>query len=322
MRVRLPSLQEIEVAANRLAPHVLSLPLLRLGDDDGLRDISLKLENLQPGGSFKIRPLGNAVLSLDDDASRYGVYTASSGNSGLALASIARQVGVAATVYVPHSAPETKLQRIRTLGARIVTLPDDEWWRVIQCCGHSEDPGCYVDAVRSQAALAGNGTMGMEIAEQSAEVETVVVPFGGGGVACGIAAALVALKPGVRIIVAECDTAAPATAAFRAGRPVEVDVRPSIISGAGAPRVLDEMWPLVSSLVSETIVVSLEEVEEAIRMLAGRHRVVVEGAGAISVAAAMRAGGSMGKTVCVVTGGNIDFATLARIVGRHPTRSI
>lgn len=322
MPVNAPSLQEIQAASARLAPRIFPLPLLRLDADSISNEVYLKLENLQPGGSFKIRPMGNAVLSLGDDALRHGVYTASSGNSGLALASIARQIGVSATVYVPESAPKAKLQPIQDRGARIVSLSEDAWWRIIRSCGHPEDPGFYVDAVRNRAALAGNGTIGMEIAGQLPDVETVVVPFGGGGVACGIAAALAALKPDVRVIAAECDTAAPATAAFRAGRPVDVDVEPSFISGAGAPRVLDEMWPLISRLISDTVVVSLDEVEQAIRRLSRQHRIVVEGAGAISVAAAMRTGGSMGKTVCVVTGGNIDFATFAWIVGQHPVEPI
>lgn len=317
MFVNVPSLQEIQAAAARLAAHVVPIPLVRLGNTDDYGEVYLKLENLQPGGSFKIRPMGNAMLSLREKALRYGVYTASSGNSGLALASIARRLGLAATVYAPQSAPEAKLQPIRDRGARVVLLPEDAWWRIIRSSGHAGDPGFYVDAVRDRAALAGNGTIGMEIARQLPDVETVIVPFGGGGVACGIAAALSALKPDVRVIAAECDTAAPATAAMRAGRPVDVAVRQSFISGAGAPRVLDEMWPLISRLIDDTVVVSLGEVEEAIRTLSGRNRVVAEGAGAISVAAAMRSGGSTGKTACVVTGGNIDSATFARIAGRH-----
>ena len=318
MGVEPPSLQEIRTAAERLAPHVVPFPLLRLDDGDGSSDIFLKLENLQPGGSFKIRPMGNAVLSLGEDALREGVYTASSGNSGLALAWVAGKRGVSGTVYAPRSAPQAKLRPIRERGARVVLLSDEDWWKVIRSCGHAENPGLYIDAVRDRSAMAGNGTIGLEIAERLPDVETVIVPFGGGGVACGVASALAALKPDVRVIAAECETAAPATAAFRAGKPIDIEVRSSFISGAGAPSVLNEMWPLVSRLVSDTVVVSLPEVEDAIRRLAQRMRVVVEGAGALPVAAAIQRGRSLGRTVCVVTGGNIDPATFARIARRQP----
>lgn len=310
-----PSLEEMRAARRRLAPYTLRTPLLRLNCHDVTNEIYLKLENLQPVGSFKVRPMGNALLAADPKLLRGSAYTASSGNSGLGLAWMARQLGIPATVYTPDSAPVIKLERIREYGARLQSLPDEDWWQIIENCGHPDDAGFYVDAVRSIPAMAGNGTIGLEIVEQLPDVDTVIVPFGGGGVACGIGSALAELKSDTRIIVAESDAAAPLSAAFAAGRPVETPVTPSFISGAGAPFVLEQMWPLVSRLVHGTTVVPVAAVEDAIRLLSVNNRVVAEGAGAISVAGALAEGSAMGKTVCIVTGGNIDPRTFARIIG-------
>ncbi|MCK5365950.1 MAG: pyridoxal-phosphate dependent enzyme, partial [Gammaproteobacteria bacterium] len=282
-----PTLNEIRAAASLLAPYVIRTPLLRLNIDDGPNEIYLKLENLQPIGVFKVRSMGNAMLTADKHALRNGAYTASSGNAGLGLAWIAQQLGVAATVYAPHTGPSGKLEGVRNFGADVHLLGDDQWWKIIKNSGHPTDPGWYVDAVRSPAAMAGNGTIGLEIIEQLPDVDTVIVPFGGGGVACGVASAIRALKPDTRLIVSESDAAAPLTAAFKAGRPVPVAVKPSFISGAGAPSVLEEMWPLLSEFVDSTVVSPVTEVAAAVRLLIERNHVVAEGAGAIPVAGAL-----------------------------------
>lgn len=313
-----PTLDEIRAASRRLAPYVALTPLLRLCVHDAPQELYLKLENLQPLGSFKTRPIGNALLAAGSGALEKGVYTTSSGNAGVALAGMARRLGVPATVYAPRSSPSSKLEPIKALGARVETLSDDAWWHAVDSGGHPSDPGLYVDAVRNPSALAGNGTIGLEILEQVPDVDTVIVPFGGGGIACGIASAIQVLKPGTRIIAAESDAAAPATAALREGRPVTVPVRPSFISGAGAPSVLAEMWPLIRDGLDGTAVVPVARVAEAIRLLFTHIRVVVEGAGAISVAAALAGTGAGGKTVCVVTGGNIGADVFSRILDRQP----
>ena len=309
-----PTLSEIRSAASLLAPYIIRTPLLRFNFHDSATEIYLKLENLQPIGVYKVRSMGNAVLTADKDTLRNGVYTASSGNAGLGLAWIAQKIGVAARVYAPASGPAGKLDAIRKFGAHIDILSDDQWWQIIENSGHPTDPGLYVDAVRSPAALAGNGTIGLEIIEQLPDVDTIIIPFGGGGVACGIAAAIRALKPDTRIVVAESDAATPLTAAFREGRPVSVSMQPSFISGAGAPCVLKEMWPLVSELVDDTMVSSVNEVAAAVRLLFEHNHVVAEGAGAISVAAALADKAATGKTVCIITGGNIDREVMAKIL--------
>lgn len=312
-----PTLTEIRSAASALAPYIVRTPLLRFNAVDGPNEIFLKLENLQPIGAFKVRPMGNAVLTADEDAMQNGVYTASSGNAGLGLAWIARQLGLTATIYAPRSAPAAKLDAVRNFGATVQSLGDDEWWQIIEKGGHPSDPGLYVDAVRNPAALAGNATIGLEIVADLPDVDTVIVPFGGGGVACGIASAIRAVKPDTRIIVAESDAATPVTAALEAGRPVSVTMKRSFISGAGAPSVLGEMWPLISELVDSTVVSPVPDVADAIRLLFEHNRVVAEGAGAISVAAALANRSVTGKTVCVITGGNIDGNVMAAILRRE-----
>ncbi len=315
--VQISTLDAIQRAATLVAPYAIRTPLLRLNIEDEEREIYLKLENLQPIGVFKVRSMGNVMLSEAKDSLRQGVYTASSGNAGIGLAWMAKKLAVPARVYTPESGPQGKLDSMRSLGASVEVLSDDDWWQVIVNSSNPKDKGFYVDAVRSPAALAGNATMGLEIVEQLPEVDHVIVPFGGGGVACGIASALHALKPGTKMIVAESDTAAPVTAALAAGKPVNVETRPSFISGAGAPIVLQEMWSLVEQLVDSTIVVPAAEVARAVGLLLDKNRVVAEGAGALPVAAAL-ASKLKGKIVCVVTGGNIDRAVLAKILAGEP----
>jgi threonine dehydratase len=313
-----PTLKDIRRAENLLAPYIIRTPLVRLNFGGQANEIYLKLENLQPIGVFKVRCMGNAMLTADKDALRHGVYTASSGNAGLGLAWMADKLRIPARVYAPDTAPGGKLEAMRRFGAEVHPLTFDNWWKIIVNGHHPTDPGFFVDAVRSPSAMAGNGTIGLEIAEQLSGIDRLIVPFGGGGVVCGIAAAMRALKPDVQMIVAESDAATPVTAALGAGRPVPVSVKPSFISGAGAPSVLDEMWPLVSELVDSTIVSPVTEVADAVRLLFEQNHVVAEGAGAIAVAAALSGECGTGKTVCVVTGGNIDRSVLSKILRRQP----
>ncbi len=311
---KIPTLQEIRAAATRLAPHIVRTPLLRLNHCEGESEIFLKLENLQPIGVFKVRSMGNAMLTAGASDLKHGAYTASSGNAGLGLAWAAHKLDIPATIYAPDSAPTSKLDAARGFGARIHRVADDRWWQIIENSGHPKDPGFYVDAVRNPAAIAGNGTIGLEIIEQLPDVDTIIVPFGGGGLACGIASAIRALKPDTRIIVAESDAATPVTAALKEGRPVPVAVKPSFISGAGAPSVLKEMWPLVSEFVDGTVVSPVSEVASAVRLLFEHNHVVVEGAGAIPVAGALGDKSRTGKTVCVISGGNVDREVMAKIL--------
>jgi len=312
------SIDEIRAAESRLSGLALRTPLIRLNAPDDAGEIYLKLENLQPVGAFKIRSIGNILSSTDPEKLRLGVYTASSGNSGYALAWLARRLGVAATVYVPESAPEGKLASIRRMGAQVKLVPYADWWDII--CKHEVvgEPGMYVDAVCGPAALAGNATIGLEIIQELPDVDTIVVPFGGGGVSCGIASAVAALKPDTHVFGAECETSTALKSAFEAGQIVEVEHKTSFISGIGATSVLPEMWPLLQQLLEGSIVSSLEAVTDAIRVLFESNRVVAEAAGATALAAALSSDAN-GPVVCVITGGNIDNSHMIEVLqGRVP----
>jgi threonine dehydratase len=308
------SIDEIRAARGRIAGLALRTPLVRL-HVDAPAEIYLKLENLQPIGSFKLRGAGNAMARMPDEALARGVYTASAGNMAQGVAWVARARGVPCSVVVPDHAPRAKLDAIERLGARAVKVPFATWWQII--IEHRFDglEGAFIHPVCNRDVIAGNGTIGLEIAEDLPDVDAVLVPYGGGGLSAGIASALRALAPRVRVLAAEVDTAAPLAPSLAAGEPREVDYRPTFIDGCGSKSVLAEMWPLVSALLAGSIVVSPAEVAAAVRLLVERSRVVAEGAGALPVAAALSGRAGPGKLVCVVSGGNIDSEKLATILG-------
>ena len=312
------ALEEIRRARERIAGAALRTPLVRL-DVPAPCEIWLKLECLQPIGSFKIRGATNAIRSAAPAALARGIVTTSAGNMGQGVAWAAREAGVPATVAVPEHAPQTKLAALERLGARIVRLPFDTWWRAIEESRVDGVDGLFVHPVQDELVMAGNGTIGLEILEDLPEPDTVVVPLGGGGLVTGIGSAVKQLSPRVRVCTVEPATAAPLAASLAAGSPQEVDYRPSFVDGSGARLVLPPMWPRLQEIVDEALVASLEETAAAVRLLAQRARVVAEGAGALAVAAAIAGRAGTGRVVCVVSGGNIDSAVLAEILnGRTP----
>ena len=320
MRPREPiPLTEIEAARRRIANVAVRTPLLRLAVDDAPCQIWLKLENLQPIGSFKLRGAANAMLRVPRAELEHGVYTASAGNMAQGVAWNARALGVTCTVVVPDHAPRAKLDAVERLGGRVIPVPFDEWWQVLVEHRHPGLEGLFVHPVSDPAVMAGNGTIGLEILEDLPDVEAVLVPYGGGGLSCGIASAIKALKPDKRVMAAEVETAAPFSASLLAEEPRPVDYTASWVDGIGSRSVLAEMWPLAARLLDGSAVLSLEETADAVRLLANRSHVIAEGAGAVSVAAALAGSAGSGKVVCVVSGGNIDAAKLARIlVGEMP----
>jgi threonine dehydratase len=308
------TIAQINDARLRLDGTALNTPVVGCDAAPDGREVWLKLENLQPIGSFKVRPIGNAVLSRPPAELSPGLYTSSSGNSALGVAWMARRLSLKATAIVPDNAPEAKLAGLRRLGAEILVLPYADWWRVIETGRHAGLDGLYVDAVRDPASLAGDGTIGVEIAVQLPELDAVFVPFGGGGLASGIACAIRALSPTTRIVACELETAQPMRAAMMAGRPVDVPAEPGFVCGVGYGSVLPEMWPLVSAMIDEVVVVTLDQVREAIRIMIERNHVVAEGAGAVAVAAALFGDHRHNRVCSVVSGGNIDPATLGPIL--------
>jgi threonine dehydratase len=304
---------EIESARTRLRGIVTRTPTVPCASTATQR-IHLKLENLQPAGSFKLRPIGNAILSRPPGALSAGVHTYSSGNSAVAMAWMAKRVGITATAVVPEGAPESKLALLRTLDARIVAQPFAQWWSAVTSGHHSQFDSLYIDAVRDPAALAGSGTIALEILEDLPDVDAIFVPFGGGGLACGIASAVRALRPAVKVIVCELETAHPFKSARAAGGPVDAACDPGFVTGVGFGSVLAEMWPIASRLIDDTLTVSLSEVVAAIRLMAEKNKVIAEGAGAIPVAAALSDRHRFKNVCAVVSGGNLDSALLVKIL--------
>jgi threonine dehydratase len=243
-----------------------------------------------------------------------GVVTASAGNMAQGVAWAAGEAGVPARVICPEGAPRAKLDRVEALGAEVVPVTHEEWWQSMLDRGREGVEGFFVHPVADVAVMAGNGTIGLELAEDAPEFDAVVIPWGGGGLTTGIASAIKALRPEVRVVTAEPDTAAPLAAAFAAGRPTKIEFRPSWIDGAGGRALLPGMWERARELVDEAVAVPLAEVEEAARLLASRAHVVAEGAGALALAAALRRDD---RCVCIVSGGNIDSDVLARILAGH-----
>jgi threonine dehydratase len=308
------SLAEIEAARERLAGAVVRTPLVRFELEDAPAEIYLKLENLQPIGAFKLRGAGNALLLVSPEELERGVWTASAGNMAQGVAWWARRLGVRCTCVVPETAPETKLAAIRRLGSDVVAVPFEVWWEVFRTHEHEGLEGLFVHAFSDQAVMAGNGTAGLEILEDLPDVDAVIVPYGGGGLTCGIASALRELAPQCKVFAAEVATGAPLAPSLTAGKPVRVDYEPSFVDGIGSPEVFPEMFELTRELVDGALVASVDEIAGSVRLLAERARVVAEGAGAAALAAALAGGAGGGKVVCVVSGGNIDASKLAEIL--------
>jgi threonine dehydratase len=309
------TIEDVEAARGRIAGSIVRTPLVRLNSDDSGAEVYLKLECLQPTGSFKVRGAGNAITQVLPEAQSKGVYTCSAGNMAQALAWHAHRAGVPCTVIVPDSAPRTKTEAIRRLGAKMIPLSWDEVWNVATTGEYAPlKESIFVHPFNDVAMMAGSGTIGLEILEDLPDVDAVVVPYGGGGLFVGIATAVKARKPSAKAYASEVATAAPLTAAMEAGGPRNIDRTPSFVDGIGAQNVLPEMWTRTRPLIDGAIVVPLEGVAAAIKLLVERNRVVAEGAAGSSVAAALtgRAGG--GKVVCIVSGGNIDSSKLAKIL--------
>ncbi|HEV8150941.1 MAG TPA: pyridoxal-phosphate dependent enzyme [Gemmatimonadales bacterium] len=309
-------LEAIRAARARIFDSAIRTPLIRL-PGSAAPEIWLKLEVLQPVGSFKIRGARNAIGILADAELSAGVYTASAGNMALGLAWCARERQLPCSVIVPDSAPRAKLSKLEQLGARVVPVSYERWWRVLREHEYPGMPGRFIHPVADVGVVAGNGTIGLELFEELPQADAVLVPFGGGGLSCGIASALAGLGSGARVIGCEVETATPLSAALAAGAPRVIERTPSFVDGIGGAGVLPEMWPLIQRMLTGAAVVSLQETRAAIRTLVERSHIVAEGAGAVPVAAAL-AGRVPGElVVCVVSGGNIDPGVIVEILSER-----
>jgi threonine dehydratase len=318
--VREIPLHDIQAAAGAVYDLVVRTPLIRLAlppaPDRRLdTEIFLKLETLQPIGSFKIRGAHNAVRQLSEPERRDGVWTVSAGNAGQGVALAARHAGIPCSVMVSDTAPRTKVEAIRALGATLVPASYDECWRTVEAHASPRMRGHFVHPFDDDRFIAGNATLGLEIVEDLPHVDAIVAAVGGGGLLSGVGSAVKALKPDTRLIAAEPETAAPLATSLRNGRASRFDAwRASFVDGAGGQSVLPTMWPLLSGLVESSSVVPLSEVAAAMRLVADRCHVVMEGAAGCAVAAAL-SGQIRGTVVAVVSGGNIDLGRFAELTG-------
>jgi threonine dehydratase len=297
-----------------MAGSAIRTPLVRLNVLDTPIEIYLKLENLQPIGSFKIRGATNAMAHMPPEQLARGVLTASAGNMAQGVAWRARELGIPCTVIAPETAPETKIKAIERLGGRVIKAPFERWWQTFQERAYPGIEATFIHAFDDPYVMAGNGTIALEILEDLPDVEAVVIPWGGGGLACGIAAAMRALKPDCRLYAAEVATGAPLAASFEAGSPQTVDYQPSFVDGIGSKTVFPQMLERAQLLLHGVLVAELAEVAAALRLLAERNRIIAEGAGACPVACALSGEARQRKIVCVVSGGNIDLSKLAALL--------
>ena len=310
-------LSAIEEARRVIAGKAIRSPLVRLNLLDAPAEIYLKLENLQPIGSFKIRGAANAIARLSPERLERGVVTASAGNMAQGVAWCARELGVPCTVIAPSSAPETKVRAIERLGGRVIKVSFDEWWRAFQERGFPGVEGTFVHAFDDPFVMAGNGTIGLEILEDLPEVDAVVIPWGGGGLTCGIASAVRQMRPSCRVFTAEVATAAPLAASVAAGVPTEIDYRPSWVDGIGAKAVFPQMFERARSLVDGALVADLDSIASALRLLVTNNHIIAEGAGACAVACSLSGAAGTGRIVCIVSGGNIDVSKLTHVLGEN-----
>jgi threonine dehydratase len=315
MNVRPITLAEIQAARPRIASTITRTPLVRLELGAELPEIWLKLENLQPINAYKLRGAANAVAMLPEAERKRGVWTISAGNAGQGVAYAARRAGVPCTVVAIETAPASKLDRMRALGAKLVLVPYDVAWKSLDERAVPGVEGTFIHPFDDDNFIAGHGTMGLEIVEDLPNVAAVICGVGGGGLITGVGSAVKALKPEVKVFAAEPDTAAPFAASLAAGSPQKFPGwKASFVDGAGGQSVFPRMWERMKPIVEASIVVTLDEVRKSVRMMAEKARIIAEGAGALPLAAALTGKAGRGPIVAIVSGGNIDLGTYCEII--------
>ena len=314
--VRPIELAEVRDARKRIAGTIIRTPLVRLELGPDFPDIRLKLENLQPINAYKLRGAANAVAMLSESERKRGVWTISAGNAGQGVAYAARQAGVPCSVVVIETAPESKIERMRALGATLFPVPYDVAWKTLEERSFPGIEGTFVHPFDDHNFIAGHATMGLEIFEDAPDTAAVIAAIGGGGLITGVGSALKALNPEIKVWGAEPETAAPAALSFAMGSPqVFADWTPSFVDGAGGQSLFPRMWERMKPVVDGYIVVSLDETKKAMRLMAEKARVIAEGAGALSLAAALTGKAGQGPIVAIVSGGNVDLKKFCEIIG-------
>src|ERR1700720_929411 len=306
---------QVEEARRNIAPVALQTPLVRC-NTDAPAELYLKLENLQPIGSFKIRGAANVMARTPCEQLKRGVLTASAGNMAQGVAFCARRMGIPATIVAPETAPATKIAAVERMGGRVIKVPFADWWRTFETRTYPGVEATFIHAFDDPDVMGGNGTIALELLEDLPDLDAVVIPWGGGGLSCGIAAVLRARAPQVRIYAAEIETAAPLAASLAAGEPRTVEYTPSFVDGIGSKMVFPNMFEHARRLLDGSLVVTLTEAAQALKLLAERNRVIAEGAAACAVAAALSGRAGSGKIAAIVSGGNIDMDKFAQVVAQ------
>ena len=315
-RVRPIELSEIREARKRIEETIVRTPLIRLELGPDYPDVRLKLENLQPINAYKLRGAANAVALLPEAERKRGVWTISAGNAGQGVAYAARKAGVPCTVVVIETAPTSKLERMRALGAKLIPVPYDVAWKALEERLFPGAEGTFVHPFDDHNFIAGHATMGLEILEDAPDTVAVIASIGGGGLITGVGSAIKALKPEIKVWGAEPETAAPAALSFEVGSPqVFKNWKPSFVDGAGGQSMFPRMWERMKSVVDGYIVVSLDDTKNAMRLMAEKARIISEGAGALPVAAALTGKADNGPIVAIVSGGNIDMKKFCELIG-------
>jgi threonine dehydratase len=309
------TLAQVEEARRNIAAVAFRTPLVRCNIDEPSA-LYLKLENLQPIGSFKIRGAGNVMARTPRERLERGVLTASAGNMAQGVAFCARRMGVRATIIAPETAPATKISAVERMGGRVIKVPFADWWRTFETRTYPGVEATFIHAFDDPDVMAGNGTIALELLEDLPDLEAVVIPWGGGGLSCGIAAVLRARAPRVRIYAAEIESGAPLAASLAAGEPRTVEYKPSFVDGIGSKMVFPNMFEHARQLLDDSLVVTLAEAGQAMKLVAERNRVIVEGAAACAVAAVLSGRAGSGKIVAIVSGGNIDLDKFAQVVAQ------
>jgi threonine dehydratase len=315
--VRPIELAEIRAARERIAKTIVRTPLIRLELGPGFPDIHLKLENLQPINAYKLRGAANSVALLSEEQRRRGVWTISAGNAGQGVAYAAREAGVPCTVVVVETAPKSKLERMKALGAKLIPVPYEVAWKALEERSFPGADGTFIHPFDDHNFIAGHGTMGLEILEDAPDTAAVIASIGGGGLITGVGSAIKQLKPDTKIFGAEPETAAPAALSFEKGSPQAfTNWKASFVDGAGGQSMFPRMWERMKPVVDGYIVVSLDETKNAMRLMAEKARVIAEGAGALPLAAALTERAGKGPIVAIVSGGNIDLNKFCELVSQ------
>jgi threonine dehydratase len=309
------TISEVEQARRNIQSVALRTPLVRCSAEAPC-ELYLKLENLQPIGSFKIRGAANVMALTSREKLARGVLTASAGNMAQGVAFCAQRMGIPATVIAPETAPATKIKAVERMGGRVIKVPFADWWKTFETRSYPGVDATFIHAFDDYHVMAGNGTIALELLEDLPDLNAVVIPWGGGGLSCGIASVLRARAPKAKIYAAEIETAAPLAASLAAGQPRSIEYKSSFVDGIGSQMVFPNMFNHARRLLDGSLVVSLKEAAHAMKLIAERNRVIIEGAAACAVAAALSGRAGDGKVVAIVSGGNIDLDKFAEIVGQ------